>query len=112
MSDRMSRVNELIRTTLAKAIPEILELGPGQLITITRVITSRDLAHAKVLVTCYPDTEKKELLSRAQHKAHELKHELSQETLLQRVPSLHFFPDETEEHAQHIEEVLDSLQRK
>lgn len=108
-SGRMSKVNELIRKTLAEHTSEVLELSPGELITITNVITSKDLAHSKVFITLFPDSKKEFLLERIGLKAKELKYILSQNTSLQKVPDLRFVMDATEEKAQHMEDVLNTL---
>lgn len=110
--DRMSQVNEAIRQLLAKHIPDILELDPSQIITVTRVHTSKDLGHAKVFVTLFPDSEAEKLFIRLKKHTKALRYELSQETLLFRMPELSFEIDTTEKNAQHIEALLDSLKQK
>jgi len=107
--DRIAQVNETIRLELAKHIPEILPIEEGELVTITRVMTSRDLGHAKIFVTLFPDTRQDELFARLKEHAKELRHELSQGMPLFRVPELSFQIDTTEKQAQHIEKLLDSL---
>lgn len=108
-SFRMDRVNELIRSVLAEHISATIEFNPGAFVTITRVETSRDLAHAKVLVTAFPDQERDAMIVALQKNAHALRHVISQNTKLRRTPSLHFELDDTEAEAQHIEKILDSL---
>lgn len=110
--DRMSQVNETIRLSLAKSIPVVLELDPSEIITITRVQTSKDLGHARIFVTLFPDEKQEFLLNLLATRAKELRHELSQETILFRVPELAFKIDTTEKHAQHIEELLDSIEHQ
>ncbi|PIS41593.1 MAG: ribosome-binding factor A [Candidatus Kerfeldbacteria bacterium CG08_land_8_20_14_0_20_42_7] len=107
--DRISQVNETIRLSLAKRIPHILGLDPSEIITITRVQTSRDLGHAKIFVTMFPDDKQKFLFERLIKRSKELRYELAQETSLFRVPDLSFQIDTTEKNAQHIEALLDSL---
>lgn len=107
--DRMSRINELVRSVLAEHMSETLELPENALVTVTRVITSKDLSHAKVYVTCFPDPQKEPLLQAVIHKSPAFKHILAQSTSLHKVPSLTFLIDETEEKAGHIEHILDTL---
>lgn len=108
-SDRMQRVNELIRVTLATQISETLELPQNNIITITRVITSRDLSYTKVFITCFPDERKQKLIALLQGKSKLLRHLLANNTKLKRVPELAFQEDIIEERAERIESVLDSL---
>jgi len=109
--DRMSQVNEIIRQLLAKHIPDLLELDPSQIITVTRVQTSKDLGHATVLVTIFPDPQTEELFLRLKKNTKALRYALSQDTLLFRMPELSFHIDSTEKQAQHIEALLDSLKQ-
>ena len=64
--DRITRVNELIRRELGQAIYRVLPKAGVDLscVTITHVITSRDLRHARMLVSVTGDEEnKKKVLS-------------------------------------------------
>ncbi|MFA5031003.1 MAG: 30S ribosome-binding factor RbfA [Patescibacteria group bacterium] len=109
--DRMSQVNDTIRQLLAKHIRDLLELEPSQIITVTRVHTSKDLGHAKIFVTIFPDPQAEELFLRLKKHTKALRYALSQDTLLFRMPELSFEIDTTEKQAQHIEALLDSLKQ-
>jgi len=107
-SDRIPRVNEHIRTVLSGILQT--ELDPSKaLVTITRVSTSKDLHHARIFISVYPDQEKDRVLVSLQAKTKHFRHELSQQMDIYRVPELAFTYDATEEKAKHIEDVLDSL---
>ena len=108
-SHRMERINELIRTILAKKIPDILMLPPTIVVTVLRVQTSRDLGHAKVFVSVFPDGERENMLNQLKGRAGDLRHELSESMAAFRVPQLRFVEDPTEKHARHIENLLDSI---
>lgn len=77
-TDRITRINELLRRELGKAVYRILPKVGVDLscLTVTHVITSRDLRHARVLVSITGDADnKKRTLSamircRAQFQAH------------------------------------------
>lgn len=107
--DRLSRVNELFRNILARHVAETLGLKPNEFITITRIETSRDLAHAKVTVTCFPDDKKSVLLDRLRSHANALRYVLAHYTTMQKVPHLSFFEDRGEEQANYMNQLLDSL---
>lgn len=108
-SHRMERINELVRTLLATKIPDVLGITPPIVITVLRVQTSRDLGHAKVFVSIFPDNERENMLNQLKGRAGELRHELSESMAAFRVPQLRFLEDPTEKHARHIESLLDSL---
>jgi ribosome-binding factor A len=107
-TERLPRVNEQIRTVLSPIIQQ--EIDPARaLVTITKVVTSKDLHYARIYVSVYPDQEKIWALSVLQARSKHLRHELSQSMDMYRVPELNFSNDKTEEKAKHIEDVLDSL---
>ncbi len=59
MTERMRRVNEAIRETLAEAIGELKDPRIG-FVTVTGVETSPDLRHAKVFVSVLGNERKRE----------------------------------------------------
>lgn len=110
--DRMTQVNKFVRNALATEIPVTLELAQGEIVTVTRVLTSRDLGHAKVFVTIYPDKRQDEIFARLEIHAKHLRHEISQKTRMFRIPELRFLIDETEKHAQAMDALLDSIEHE
>jgi ribosome-binding factor A len=109
---RMERVNEQIRTVLAEQIREHLELDLHIVVTVTKVITAKDLSHAKILVVVFPDNATAATLSVLQSRAKKLRHLLSQEIIMRTVPELHFHEDESERYGQKMDRLLDSLHKK
>lgn len=109
--DRLDRVNEEIRLQLAIQIRDILLDVIDAVVTITKVDTSKDLAHAKVFITVFPDDKEKATLTSLFHQAKELRHRLAEHTRMHHVPQLSFVIDASEKHGQHIEDLLDSLKQ-
>lgn len=110
--DRILRVNEHIKILLAEHLPQILELPPQTIVTITRVQTSRDLSHAKVFVMIFPDKAKTDTLALLGQESKTLRHEVAKISKMFRVPQLHFHLDATEEKGMKMDEILDSLTKK
>jgi ribosome-binding factor A len=109
----MSRRNEQIRSTLHRALQEVLARGLadpryGGLVTVTDVRVADDLKTADVLISVLP-REKQDLTMHAiRHAAAHLRREVGDLVAMRSVPTLHFRLDVTlKKHA----EVLQAISR-
>jgi ribosome-binding factor A len=95
---------------------------PG-IVSITRVIVSKDLRNAKVLVTTMGDavegreqpTSKviqKATVQELQAHAHEVQHEVNRRLRMKHCPRLTFIYDEGFDHALKVDNILRDLQRE
>jgi ribosome-binding factor A len=109
MTDRMRRVNHLVREVLADAILELKDPGIG-LVTITGVETTSDLRHARVFVSVLGG-EKKRVRSLARLEAAHgvLQARLSRELSMKRTPQLTFEYDPTVERGVRMTQLIDEL---
>jgi ribosome-binding factor A len=109
MTERMRRVNHLVREVLADSIPELKDPRLG-LVTITGVETSPDLRHARVFVSVLGGEKKREGSLRALDSAHGvLQARLSRELRLKRTPQLAFEYDPTVERGVRMTKLIDEL---
>jgi ribosome-binding factor A len=106
MSERVRRVNELMRQILGEALGEMTDPGLG-FVTVTSVDCSRDFEHAIVYVSVLGNELKRkrslEALERA--KGH-LQARVGREVTLRRTPRLRFAYDETFDKGRRIEQLL------
>ena len=109
MSERMPKVNELIRQELGKIINEEMEFPAGVLVTITEVKTSSDLKYAKVLVSVMPLVEADQAIRRLNNYGRHLQQALNDKVTFRFVPKLSFVFDDSEERAADIDQLLDNL---
>ena len=109
MTERMRRVNHVVREVLADAILELKDPRIG-LVTITSVETSPDLRHARVFVSVLGG-EKKRLRSLAGLDAAHgvLQARLSRELRMKRTPQLAFEYDPTVERGVRMTQLIDEL---
>jgi len=109
MTERMRRVNHVVREVLADAILELKDPRIG-LVTITGVETSPDLRHARVFVSVLGG-EKKRLRSLAGLDAAHgvLQARLSRELRMKRTPQLAFEYDPTVERGVRMTQLIDEL---
>src|SRR5690242_9851474 len=71
MSERMRRVNEVVREVLAETLPELKDPRIG-LVTITGVDTAPDLRHATVFISVLGSEKKRDATLRGLEAAHGL----------------------------------------
>jgi len=107
---RASRVGDQIQAELASVLTrDVHDPGIGFL-TITRVTVTADLQQARVYYTLIGDDKAKRESARALGRATPfLRRQVGQRLRLKRVPELTFFYDESIEHADRIERVLQEL---
>ena len=95
MSERVRRVNELLRQILSEALAEMTDPGLG-FVTITSVDTTRDFEHATVYVSVLGNELKRERSLRALERAKaRLQACVGREVTLRRTPRLRYAYDET-----------------
>ncbi len=112
VSRRQERVAEVLLEELGLLISS--ELSDPRLddamVTVTDVQVSPDLANARVYIQhVLPERESRHVLSALQHATGFLRRSLLENLRLRAVPELHFSVDVTEQHARHIDEILDQL---
>jgi ribosome-binding factor A len=102
MSDRVKKINELIREKSSEALARID--SHGALITVKAVETSPDLRHSTVWVSVLGDSDlvMKEIIENKGH----LSKEIVAEMTTKYSPRLSFRLDHSEEYIQNIESLL------
>ncbi len=109
MTERMRRVNEAIRETLAEAVGELKDPRIG-FVTVTGVETSPDLRHAKVFVSVLGNERKRQNTLEGLESAHGvLQSHLATELRLKRTPQLTFQYDPTVAEGVRMSQLIDEL---
>jgi ribosome-binding factor A len=111
MTHRIERVNHLIRQEISELLRrEVKDPRLSGFVSITEVVTSPDLKHAKVFVSCIGnDEEKKEILSALVAASGFLHNELTKRLRLRHIPVLEFRWDYSIEQGAHILELIDKV---
>jgi len=112
MTERMRRVNEAIRETLAEALGELKDPRIG-FVTVTGVKVSRDLRHAWIFYTSYGDEKAKAgtraaLASATSH----LRGAVGRQVRLKFLPEFEFQEDATPEQGRRIDELIAQLHQQ
>ena len=109
MTERMRRVNEAVRETLAVAVGELKDPRIG-FVTLTGVETSPDLRHARVYVSVLGNERKRENTLEGLASAHGvLQARLASELRMKRTPQLTFEYDPTVAEVVRMTQLIDEL---
>jgi ribosome-binding factor A len=109
MTDRIRRVNEAIRETLADALGELKDPRIG-FVTVTGVETSPDLRQAKVYVSVLGNERKRENTLEGLESAHGvLQSRLASELRMKRTPQLTFEYDPSVAEGVRMSQLIDEL---
>ena len=110
-SQRIQKVNELIKRELGKIILKEIEFPMGILATISRVKTSSDLREAKVWISVVPENQIFPVLRILEINIYSLQKKLDKRLKMRPVPKIKFLKEEKLKEAQKIEEILDKIKR-
>jgi ribosome-binding factor A len=112
-SSRPEQMAETLRQVIADALAREVRDPRVGFVTITGVLVSNDLSHARVLVSVPgEDAEKSRAVEGLQSAAGFLRSRAARALTTRSVPELHFELDRGLEHAARINELLDTIRRE
>lgn len=110
--NRIDKVNTELQRTISEIINNRLK-DPriSGIISVLRVETAADLKHAKVYLSIFNKDKQKiaETFSCISGGAGFIRSELSQELRTHTIPQLHFINDDSMEHSQKINDIIEGL---
>ena len=110
--DRMRRVNELLRETIAEEVRELKDPRIG-FVTITGVETAPDLRNATVYYSVLADEEAAAATGVAlQHAAPHVQEGVASQVRLKYLPKLRFKVDPAIEHGNRIDQLLSNIPKE
>jgi ribosome-binding factor A len=112
-SRRPEQVAGTIRQVITDALARDVRDPRVGFVTVTNVVVTNDLSHARVLVSVPGDeSEKAKAMQGLQSAAGFLRTRAARALTTRTVPELHFELDKGIEHAARIEELLESIRRE
>lgn len=103
---KQERIKALLRNLASSFIRKEIDFGPGIILTVMRVETSRDLRNAKIFVSVFPEEKEKEILELLKKKLPELHNNLKEGLKIKFLPAVFFEIDKGSKLEREIEEVL------
>jgi ribosome-binding factor A len=112
-SRRPEQVGETLRQVITDALARQVRDPRVGFVTVTAVLVSNDLSHARVMVSVPgDDTDKNRALEGLQSAAGFLRSRAAKSLTTRSVPELHFELDRGLEHAARINELLNTIRRE
>ncbi len=113
MTDRLGRVDELIKREISVIILDDIEDPLVRRVTITKVEVSKDLAVARIFYVVYGSASEKESVARGLKRAARfIRGRLARKVSLKVMPQMSFREDKSEEREQEIEKLFDLLDKE
>lgn len=112
MSERILRVNQLIKKELGKILYKEVEFPEGALVTITRVATTPNLIQAKVYISTMPESQNNEVLTILNKSLYSLQQKINKKINMRPMPKIIFVEEKITAQAGRIEELLEKIKDK
>jgi ribosome-binding factor A len=102
MSERIRKINELIREESSLAIADLV--GKEDFITVTAVETANDLKHSVIWISVMGD--EKQAMKHLLEKKSEIQHFVTSKMTTRFTPKIEFKIDHSQDYVEKIEELL------
>ena len=106
MSDRITKINDLLRDLVSKAFVSELSLKPGVFLTIAKITTSKDLRYCTIAVSVFPESEESYVRAALKNERLVLQKFVHTNLYMKPMPRLRFAIDGTEQKADEVEKIL------
>jgi ribosome-binding factor A len=110
MSDRLKKVNKLIKEALSKIIEEDF-VYEKSFITVSEVRTSPDLRVTQVFISVFPYDKKNEVLKYLEDNKKRLQDQFGRSIILKYTPKIEIFFDESFEYESKVEDLFKKIER-
>jgi len=113
MTDRIPRINQLIKKELGEILLKEFDSPRGTLVTITRVETSTNLKQAKVYISViFTGKQSLEIINTLKNMDYSFQKLLDKRLRMRKVPKIIFLQETETAQAARIEEILFNLRRQ
>ncbi len=112
-TDRLTRINELIKREIAGALYRVMNEKDFDLsaVTITRVLTASNLRTARVMVSILGhETQRQHIIGQILHHRKELQHIVGKNVIMKYTPQLTFELDTSVEQGDHVLQLIARLE--
>lgn len=106
MSERIEKINSLIKDNLSEIITRELNIKTGVFLTILKVDTSSDLKYTKVFVGVFPEKETNYVMKTLQKETYTLQGKLNKSLHIKIFPKIKFINDSSGVEVDKIEKIL------
>lgn len=110
MSQRIQKINSLIRNHISEILSRDLSLKLGVFLTVAKVDTTPDLRYTRIFLSVFPEKDIHYVEETLKKEKHRLQGSLNKKLHMKPLPKLVFLTDNTEAEADKIEKILLGLE--
>jgi ribosome-binding factor A len=112
MSDRITKLNDLIRDRISEIFSRELSLKKGVFISVIKVTTTKDLESTKILVSIFPEKERSYAMNTLKKEIYRIQGALNSKMQIRRLPRIEFLLDRTQEEVDKLEAVFKQIKEE
>jgi len=112
VSNRIQRINQLIKKELSQIILKEIEFPQGVLVTVTRVETVSDLKESNIWISALPEEKLKRALEILNKNIYFLQQKLNKRLKMRPLPRIKFLEERKTREAGQVEEILEELKKE
>jgi ribosome-binding factor A len=109
MSNRIEKVNALIKSLIGEILTRELSLKPGIFLTVAKVDTSKDLRYTRIFLSIFPEKEITYVEKTLVKEIYKIQGIMNKKLSLKPLPKIQFKTDMTESKADEIEKLLKQI---
>jgi ribosome-binding factor A len=109
MSNRLPKINELIKKHISEIISRDLDLKPGVFLTVAKIDTTPDLRYTRIFVSIFPEREIDYAAKTLTKEIYHLQGALNKKLFMRPLPKIEFKIDMTESKANEIEKLFKEI---
>lgn len=111
MSNRIDKINSLLRDEISKILLKDFTFSPEILVTLTRVICSSNLIEAKAYISVWPEEKFEEILNALQKSVYDVQYKINRALRQRPIPKIKFVKETEISKAGRVEELLSQLKK-
>lgn len=108
---KIERLNHVFMQEISNILMTEVKDEDIKFVTVTGVDITSDLSYAKVYVTVFDEDKRKTTLEALNGASHFIRGKLSERVEIRHTPELKFIYDESIEYGNHIEEIIDKINK-
>jgi len=109
MSERLLKLNDLLRDEVAKILLAELEKDDSILVTVIGADVSHTLEHATIKISVFPTDKAGEVLRKIEKQIYHIQQLLNKRLAMRPIPKIRFEIDNTEERAAGVEKLIEKV---
>jgi ribosome-binding factor A len=106
MSNKIEKINSLLRDEISKIILKDFAFSPNILVTLTRVEATSNLIEAKAYVSVFPDEKSAGIVNALQKSVYDVQYKINRALRQRPIPKIKFVRETEISKAARIEELL------